>query len=1230
MVSMGKLVVLDIGEADFERGFAIVLRIGDAGKPHTVEFQKRFPAPPAPELPKRYYQWQAVYGCQEQSRIKVIRALQGSWSNDCRAAADAFQKSLQDWLNQPAMRDLRERILVKVGENEPALLIVQTQDPLLRRLPWHLWELLNEHPQLEIALSAQHIQSSRRLHNPVRILAVLGDSTGINVQADQTALNKLLNANLKFLIEPTRQELHEYLSEGPWDILFFAGHSHSHADAASGQVYINEHDRLPLKELSNAIDTAVRKGLKLAIFNSCDGLGLAQVLADLHVPHMIVMREPVPDRVAQAFLRYFLNHFARGESFYLSVRKAREQLQGLEKDIPCASWLPVICQNPAAAELKYPQWNRTKLLKRTAVATLAGLAVSLGGWKVWQEFDLRSRLSAGERILVQSVRTDAKAAGTSAMFWKNYPVAVQRFADSLQQTRDDPEALIYLNNARTGNRPSLKLAVAVPIGSNPNVAQEILRGVAQAQEELNRQGGVNGLPIWVELANDDNQPEMAKRIADRWVGDRAVLAVIGHNSSDASVAAADVYQPGNLVMVTPTSESSKLTERTDRVDGKNYIFRTILSANIRSNVLANYAKTIGKTRIAICRDSKAVDQSSTQAFEEAVSRNGGKILNIGCDLAAANLQPETVIREAINAKADSLMLSPHVDRMQSAIAVARANRGRLPLFANSSLFTLKTLEAGDATRGIVLAVGWHPDMFPGNSFPKRAHDLWGNQTSVTWRTAMAYDATQVIAEGLRWQTPTREGIQQALSDDNFSIHGATGTVQFLQSGDRTGRAVVVTVESNPNAATGNSFNILTPVAHRLSTGERILISITPNKEAGARAFAQGNYATAIAKFQASLQVNPNDPETRIYLNNAKAATAEPFLKIATSVPIGSNLNVAQEILRGVAQAQEEINRRGGIHGKRLQVAIANDNNNPSIAHEIATVLVNDAQILAVVGHNSSEASVAAAPVYEQSGLVMITPTSFSDKLSSIGTHIFRMVPSIRFTADQLAAHWVQSVPNAKVAICSDALAVDNDSFQNQFTNAILNQGRIFIKEPCDFSDPNFNPNRAIASVVRQGANTLLLAPHVDRIDKAIATARANQGQLALLGSPTLFTAQTLSGQEAVRGLVLAAPWHPTVRPGNPFPHHAAKLWGGPVNWRTAMAYDATWAIATGLQEHPTRQNLRDTLRHPTFSVQGATGLVQFIPSGERQIVPELGMLLKIQPAPGNAARYDFVPLASEF
>jgi hypothetical protein len=95
--------------------------------------------------------------------------------------------------------------------------------------------------------------------------------------------------------------------------------------------------------------------LHLAIFNSCDGLGLARQLADLHLPQIIVMRERVPDRAAQEFLKEFFSYYSRGKSLYFSVRQARQELQNIESRFPCASWMPVIWQNSAEMPQKWGQ-----------------------------------------------------------------------------------------------------------------------------------------------------------------------------------------------------------------------------------------------------------------------------------------------------------------------------------------------------------------------------------------------------------------------------------------------------------------------------------------------------------------------------------------------------------------------------------------------------------------------------------------------------------------------------------------------------------------------------------------------------------------------------------------------------------------------------------------------------------------------------------------------------------
>ncbi|HEY9810707.1 MAG TPA: ABC transporter substrate-binding protein [Halomicronema sp.] len=413
---------------------------------------------------------------------------------------------------------------------------------------------------------------------------------------------------------------------------------------------------------------------------------------------------------------------------------------------------------------------------------------------------------------------------------------------------------------------------------------------------------------------------------------------------------------------------------------------------------------------------------------------------------------------------------------------------------------------------------------------------------------------------------------------------------------------------------------------RLSVGQKLLITAEANnnKKAGIEAFNSGNFNAAITEFQTSLQVSKNDPETLIYLNNSKAALAGKFYKIAASVPIGGNLNVAKELLRGVAQAQDEFNQAGGLNGVLLQVVIANDDNDSGVAKNVAQDLVKDSTILGVVGHNASEASLAAAPIYQQGKLVMISPTSHAKSLSGIGNYIFRTIPSIRFDATVLSRYASAKEQLKNVAICADSQAEASLSLKDEFTSNFFADGGKVSSTRCDFSAADFNAQKIVSQAVSDGADGLLLAVSVGNLNRAIDVAKANRNRLDLLGSYALYTFQTLDqGKADVNGMVLAVPWHPTAIDNNSFTVNASKLWGGAVNWRTALAYDATQAIIAGVKGGSSREAVQKTLSSVNFSTQGATGTIQFLPSGDRNGASQL---VKILPGGNSGTGFDFVPV----
>lgn len=356
---MGKIVVLKLN-GDFNQGFQVTLEIGSEGDRPETEIAGKLPS--ATELAVKYGSWQSSYRSLGKANrlFKSKTWIDGSFKQqkqECRTQALELRDRLNTWLKAESFFLIREKWLEKVSTSDEVRVLIRADDRQLWQLPWHQWDLLERYSQAEIGLSTLEYERPPRVQtggylDQFRILAILGNSQGIKVEEDRKRLENLPGAATTFLVEPQRQELNDKLWEQPWDILFFAGHSQTEGER--GRIYLNQTDSLTLDELRYALKKAVTGGLQLAIFNSCDGLGLARELEHLHISQMIVMREPVPDQVAQAFLKYFLQAFASKKHLYPAVQEARQRLQGLEDEFPCASWLPVICQNPAAVPLKWP------------------------------------------------------------------------------------------------------------------------------------------------------------------------------------------------------------------------------------------------------------------------------------------------------------------------------------------------------------------------------------------------------------------------------------------------------------------------------------------------------------------------------------------------------------------------------------------------------------------------------------------------------------------------------------------------------------------------------------------------------------------------------------------------------------------------------------------------------------------------------------------------------------
>ena len=414
---------------------------------------------------------------------------------------------------------------------------------------------------------------------------------------------------------------------------------------------------------------------------------------------------------------------------------------------------------------------------------------------------------------------------------------------------------------------------------------------------------------------------------------------------------------------------------------------------------------------------------------------------------------------------------------------------------------------------------------------------------------------------------------------------------------------------------------------RISFGEKSLLlgEISTAKKAGLEAMAAKKYHEAITNFQAALKLKSNDPETLIFLTNAQIGTNKSYT-IAVSVPMAVYPDGALEVLRGVAQAQAEINSTGGINGVPLLLAIASDDDKPEIAQQVAKSLAQDPKVLGVVGHFTSDTTLAAKNVYDAAQLVAISPVSTAVKLSNSSHYIFRTVPSDYIAARALASYMVKNIQRKNVAVYFNSQSDYSQSIKAEFMTAVSLEGGQVVNE-FDLSKSDFSAASSIDMATKQGVQALMLAPNEDVLDKSLQVIQVNQKRLPILGGDDVYNPKTLEiGRDAAVGMVLAVPWHIDANRNSAFVQQSRQLWHADVNWRTALAYDAARALIVAMQKNPTRTGVQQALASADFAPTGASGVIRFLPSGDRNAPIQL---VTIVPGQRSRTGYDFVPLPSK-
>jgi branched-chain amino acid transport system substrate-binding protein len=339
------------------------------------------------------------------------------------------------------------------------------------------------------------------------------------------------------------------------------------------------------------------------------------------------------------------------------------------------------------------------------------------------------------------------------------------------------------------------------------------------------------------------------------------------------------------------------------------------------------------------------------------------------------------------------------------------------------------------------------------------------------------------------------------------------------------------------------------------------------------------------------------------------ASAAKTIKIGVGAPLtGDAAAYGDNILAGVMLKVDEINKAGGIDGAMIEIVKGDDLCAPKEAGTVGVKFANDQDIVAVIGHVCSSATLAALPSYVRKGLVSISATSTNATIPSKAkdksgnTWFFRNCYTDDYQGEFLAEYVMKVLGLKKVAIFYD----QNDyaiGLKAAFENAAKAIGlEVVGAEAFNKNTTDFGPQ--ITKLKAAGPDGIFISGYYQQGALIAQQSRKAGFDGALFGADGIDNAKYIElGGPASNGTYMTVPFLAEVASpaGKKFAANFKKSANRDPDWMSANAYDCMGILAEVIAKvGADRAKIRDGLAaysSPAKAYKGITGATYFDKDG---------------------------------
>lgn len=241
---------------------------------------------------------------------------------------------------------------------------------------------------------------------------------------------------------------------------------------------------------------------------------------------------------------------------------------------------------------------------------------------------------------------------------------------------------------------------------------------------------------------------------------------------------------------------------------------------------------------------------------------------------------------------------------------------------------------------------------------------------------------------------------------------------------------------------------------------------------------------------------------------------------------GNDATFGQSTKNGVEIAMDELaaTKQGKIGGLPVRVVVEDDQGRAEEAATVVQKLINADRVIAVLGEVASSRSLAAAPLCQEAGVPMITPSSTNPKVTQVGDRIFRMCFLDDFQGAVMARFTAENLKLKKVAILKDVRSDYSVGLAGFFTDAFTKMGgQVLIEQSFSAGDQDFRAQ--LTAIKAKKPDAIIMPVYYTEAGLIARQARELGIQAPMIGSDGWESGQLIEiGGEALNGCYYTNHW----------------------------------------------------------------------------------------------------------